>query len=321
MTDSKIIFTLLISLLFRFAIVSAQGPIYTIDARHSVIGFSVKILGGLSEVDGHFTKFSGEIILNENDFTQSSIKAEIEAKSISTGVSPRDQHLREEDFFYVEKYPLIRFTSNSIQKTKGAYLARGKIHIRGVTREVSISFAPTSDNLVTWVFGRPWIIFEGTARINRKDFGIQANARWNRLVAATGELAMSDEVEIRLKIMALGKQIYQMLLEAEKQSGMKGALEEYKKLKEQFKDVDAITELTFNQFGYNLIDMGKVKSAIQAFQLWTTEFPQSANAYDSLGEAYLANGEQNKARIAYKKSLELDPDNHNAKEVLNKLKN
>ena len=48
--------------------------------------------------------------------------------------------------------------------------------------------------------------------------------------------------------------------------------------------------------------------------------PQSANAYDSLGEAYMKAGDNEKAIKNYKKSLELNPENNNAKKMLEKLK-
>ena len=66
-------------------------------------------------------------------------------------------------------------------------------------------------------------------------------------------------------------------------------------------------------------DKQKVKEAIEIFKLNVGTYPQSANAYDSLGEAYLINGDTESAIANYKKSLELDPRNTNATEVLKKL--
>ena len=55
------------------------------------------------------------------------------------------------------------------------------------------------------------------------------------------------------------------------------------------------------------------------FRLNATEFPQSGDVWDSLGEAYLAKSNRVMARVCYQKSLELEPDNGNAIAQLQKL--
>jgi TolA-binding protein len=74
-----------------------------------------------------------------------------------------------------------------------------------------------------------------------------------------------------------------------------------------------------NRKGYDLIKEKKLKEAVDVLKLNVLAYPQSANAYDSLGEAYLASGNKTSAIENYKMSLELDPKNDNAKEVLKKL--
>ena len=65
---------------------------------------------------------------------------------------------------------------------------------------------------------------------------------------------------------------------------------------------------------------GKVAEAIVIFKLNTELYPQSSNVYDSLGEAYMAKGDSEAAAANYKKSLELNPGNKNAVNMLKKLK-
>ncbi len=62
-----------------------------------------------------------------------------------------------------------------------------------------------------------------------------------------------------------------------------------------------------------------MKDAIEIFKLNVEMFPQNANAYDSLGEAYLESGDKSLAIQNYKKSIELNPKNENAVEKLKKL--
>jgi CubicO group peptidase (beta-lactamase class C family) len=81
----------------------------------------------------------------------------------------------------------------------------------------------------------------------------------------------------------------------------------------------SITEDSINSTGYALLGAKKMADAIRMFQLNVELHPQSWNAYDSLGEAYMNNGDKNLAIQNYKKSLELNPDNNNGKEMLKKV--
>jgi tetratricopeptide (TPR) repeat protein len=74
-----------------------------------------------------------------------------------------------------------------------------------------------------------------------------------------------------------------------------------------------------NAAGYALLQYNKVNEAIELFNFMVAEFPQSANAYDSRGEAYMKAGNKELAIADYKKSLELNPNNDNAKKMLEQL--
>ena len=74
-----------------------------------------------------------------------------------------------------------------------------------------------------------------------------------------------------------------------------------------------------NFLGYEFLGAGEVDAAIAIFELNIERFPDDANSYDSLGEAYLAKGEREKGIAAYKKALEVDPSFENARQVLKSL--
>lgn len=78
-------------------------------------------------------------------------------------------------------------------------------------------------------------------------------------------------------------------------------------------------EAQLNSLGYKLISKGDFDSAIKVFKLMVSEFPDSGNAYDSLGEAYFNKKDYEMARKSYKRSLELSPGNTNAKNMLEKI--
>ncbi len=78
-------------------------------------------------------------------------------------------------------------------------------------------------------------------------------------------------------------------------------------------------ESSLNSIGYNYLSNGDLISAIKIFKLNTEEFPKSGNTHDSLGEAYYTNQQFDLALQHYQKSLELDPRNENAKNMIEKI--
>jgi len=102
-------------------------------------------------------------------------------------------------------------------------------------------------------------------------------------------------------------------------SGIETALIKYVKLKSKHREKYNFLEEDFNALGYKLLGKGKVQEAIEVFKLNVECFPNSANVFDSLGEAYMKNDDKKNAVINYKKSLELNPENKNAKKMLKEL--
>ncbi len=80
-----------------------------------------------------------------------------------------------------------------------------------------------------------------------------------------------------------------------------------------------LLEERVNRKGYELLQGGSAKQAVNVFRLNVQAFPKSANTYDSLGEAYLTTGDTTLAIENYQKSLALNPENENAEEVLKRL--
>ncbi|WP_105180372.1 serine hydrolase domain-containing protein [Pseudoalteromonas sp. T1lg21] len=78
-------------------------------------------------------------------------------------------------------------------------------------------------------------------------------------------------------------------------------------------------ERSLNYFGYELMQMDELDAAITVFELNNQSYPDSANTFDSLGEAYLAAGDKQKALASYKSALKLNPDSESAKQAIEKL--
>lgn len=97
------------------------------------------------------------------------------------------------------------------------------------------------------------------------------------------------------------------------------AIEGYRAIRKDSADNVTISEGRLNGLGYTLMQQQKLPEAIALFKLNVEFYPNASNTYDSLGEAYLANGEKELAIANYKKSLELNPGNANAAAALKKL--
>lgn len=98
-------------------------------------------------------------------------------------------------------------------------------------------------------------------------------------------------------------------------------IEYYKQLKKNYPDTYNFSEEgELNRLGYKLIEKNQIEDAIKIFKLLVSEFPNSANPYDSLGEAYYLNGNNSMALQNYNKVLELNPNNTNAKKMIKKIK-
>jgi TolA-binding protein len=100
--------------------------------------------------------------------------------------------------------------------------------------------------------------------------------------------------------------------------GIESALASYRALKQSGDYY--VSESQLNALGYRLLGMKKVREAIEIFKLNVETYPQSANVYDSLGEAYMLHGDKELATRNYRRAVELNPQNANAAEMLKKLR-
>jgi len=102
--------------------------------------------------------------------------------------------------------------------------------------------------------------------------------------------------------------------------GVQAAIAQYQALKQEQSTELNFHENELNTLGYQLMWRQMLPEAIAIFELNIQEHPESANLYDSMGEAYMNNGQKELAIQSYEKSLELNPENANAVEMLKKLR-
>jgi polyisoprenoid-binding protein YceI len=178
---------------------SAQASTWVLDADHTTVGFAVKHMM-VTEQKGAFDTFTGTIELDDKDLTKSTVNVTIEPASINTKNKKRDDHLRSPEFFDAAKFPKMTFASTKVEKAKdGSFLVTGNLTIRDVTKPVTLTVAPLSDE-----FKDPWGGSHrgttATATINREDFGLT----WNKTLEKGG-IVVGKDVKIELQVELLPK--------------------------------------------------------------------------------------------------------------------
>lgn len=166
---------------------------WKIDPVHTHVGFVIKHMM-VSKVRGGFDSFSGEIVAADNPL-ESSVSVTIEASSINTGNTMRDDHIRSADFFDAANHPTITFTSTGIRQSGDDYYVDGDLTIRGTTKAVSLKtetpeFAQNSP--ASYKAG-----FSAATEIDRTDFGVSYNGP-----IPGGGLALGEKVQIVLEVEA-----------------------------------------------------------------------------------------------------------------------
>ena len=169
---------------------------WEIDTSHSDVQFTVRHMV-VTKARGRFTRWAGNIELDEGDLTRSKVEVRIEADSIDTGHADRDVHLRSADFLDVASHPRLEFRSTDIERVDDErYRIHGDLTIRGLTRKVTL------DTELGGIKADPWgsqrAGFSARTKIDRRDFGLT----WNQALEAGG-LLVGEKVDIELEIEAV----------------------------------------------------------------------------------------------------------------------
>jgi polyisoprenoid-binding protein YceI len=173
-----------------------ETKLWNIDTSHSGINFSVRHMV-FAKVRGRFASWSGALRFDASDLTQGSVEVEIDAASIDTGVADRDNHLRSADFFDVERFPKLRFTSSKVERTgDGRYRVHGDLTIRDVTRALVLEVEYGGQAKDPW--GNTRAAFTAKTAVNRGDYGL----KWNQALE-TGGVLVGERIDIELEVQAV----------------------------------------------------------------------------------------------------------------------
>jgi polyisoprenoid-binding protein YceI len=167
---------------------------WEIDAAHSTVGFAAKH-AMIATTRGHFTTFKGGATIDAERPETSTAWLEIDSSSVVTGVEQRDSHLRSADFWDAENNPTITFKSTGAKLDGDELLLTGDLTIKGVTHSVDVVWE--FNGVAKDPFGATKAGFDGTATVNRKDWGLNWNA-----ALETGGFLVSDKIKLVLEIEA-----------------------------------------------------------------------------------------------------------------------
>lgn len=163
---------------------------WAVDKGHSKVTFVVTH-HGISEVDGYFKKYEASITSAQNDLSDAVFEMTIESSSINTDLEMRDNSLKDEDLFNVEKYPTITFKSTALKKIAGnEYTMTGNLTIKGITKLINLEVRMNgpvpnpNTNMKNLQVG-----IKATGKIKRSDFNVGGKLE-NAFV--------SDEIQTRV---------------------------------------------------------------------------------------------------------------------------
>lgn len=157
---------------------------YVIDPARSQLRFHA--VSRFMNADGVFTRFRGEVRLDDARPETASGQLTVEVGSLDTGNRMRDSHLRTDDFFDVERHPQATFVVSTVRRAGDRWAVSGQLTIRGVTRPVVVPITvSTSAGAVRTV---------GEFTLNRREFGVSYQSFLNPI---------RDEVRVSFDLTAL----------------------------------------------------------------------------------------------------------------------
>lgn len=183
----------ILALILFLATQSVSAKVLTVSSNSKIL-FNVDYMK-VSSVDGLFKSFQGTATMDEKETTLSNVKVSIKAASVDTDDPKRDFHVRDHEFFFVSKYPVIEFKASApvaIGKDKKFEL-KGELSLRGVKKPLVLR--GVYKGKMTGPDKKDIYFFDFSGEINRQDYGMN----WNKALDNGGYLVGDD---IRLKINA-----------------------------------------------------------------------------------------------------------------------
>ena len=166
---------------------------WSLDPTHSELGFKIRHLM-ITNVSGFFKNIQAQAETDSEDFSTVKVKLTVEMDSISTNNEERDKHLRNADFFEVERFPQMIFESTRIEKEdEELFVLIGNLTLKGITKPVKLNVEYSGITRDPWGGERAGFTVDG--KIKRSDWGVSFNT-----VLETGGVALGDEIKVHGEI-------------------------------------------------------------------------------------------------------------------------
>ena len=168
---------------------------WNIDPAHSKVGFAVKHMG-IATVRGEFTGFEGSLEIGE-DLATATARGIVNAATVDTNESQRDEHLRSADFFDVEQHPVIRFESTNIEAIDDeSFRVTGSLTMHGITQEIVLDAEVQGTDTDPW--GNERVGLEIIGQLSRGDYGMKFNQ-----ALGSGNALVADKIKLALDVSAV----------------------------------------------------------------------------------------------------------------------
>ncbi len=151
---------------------------YTVDGSRGSVSYEVKQAG--SPFRGKFLRFGGEVCLSEGHATR--VEVWLDPASVDSGLPEIDAALKDKDFFAVNQYPRVAYSSQSVEARGIAQLAHGMLQMKGKRRNLDVPFSLQRDGSS--------LIVSGTLTFNRLDYDI-GTGEWSNTSWLSGDVKVA----------------------------------------------------------------------------------------------------------------------------------
>lgn len=165
---------------------SASASDWQADPARSTLGFSGAIEG--EAFSGQFKQFKPVIQFDPAQLDSARFDVEITLSSADSANAERDETLQGEDFFASARFPSAHYRASQFRQTaEGRFVAEGTLSLRGVDKAVPLEF--------TWQPGADGAVLEGTATVNRMDFGV-GGGDWADAATISHEISVTTTLHL-----------------------------------------------------------------------------------------------------------------------------
>ncbi len=302
---------------------------FDVDAMHSTIAFAATIIGAV-KVRGRFTSYEGSIVCDTLHPERSSVSVVINATSLTTDMTFRDDHLRSPDFFDTKTYPTIEFTSDRVTPIRGGARVRGSLTMHGVTRHIAFPARMLLSPRTTGG-GNLSTAFSAELRLSRRDFGIAGDNKFNPSYNPVTNM-LSDSVDILLELDAQHESYTSRRLgigsppgasdtinQVLRARGVAAAIDTYKALMTETPVRFRFTAGQLDVIGHQLAERGELRDAVTILSANAELYGDVPGVLESLGETLALANDTPGAIDVYQRALAQFPRSASAREMTRRL--